>query len=54
MKCHDTGVWHGVFTYNPSTKSGQIPGCSIILSVAMVGEASHLMRVVSFVWIFVR
>ena len=32
--CHDTGVWHAVFTQNPSTGTGQIPGCGFIISVA--------------------
>ena len=31
--CNGTGVWHGIFTQNPSTGDGQIPGCRFIMSV---------------------
>ena len=41
VKCHGTGVWHGIFT-TQNTGSGQIPGCCIILSVVFAAlRSSH-------------
>ena len=54
VKCHDTGVWHGVLPQKRSTENGRIPGCSFILSVdttpQFLGIEWHICGAITRFW----